>query len=50
MLPAPRLSNADLVVLDKDILAIPPEEIRTTSVLLTMTGGRITYKAAAFQS
>ncbi len=41
---------ADLVVLDKDILAIPPEEIRTTSVLLTMTGGRITYKAAAFQS
>lgn len=39
---------ADLVVLSTDILAVPPEEILKTKVLLTVMGGRDTYRAAAF--
>ncbi len=39
---------ADLVVLSKDILAIPPGEILKTKVLLTMMGGRDTYRSAEF--
>jgi predicted amidohydrolase YtcJ len=39
---------ADLVVLSKDILAIPPQEIPTTKVLLTVMGGRVTYRDQDF--
>jgi predicted amidohydrolase YtcJ len=35
---------ADLVVLSKDILEIPPEELLTTDVLLTMVGGKVVYR------
>jgi predicted amidohydrolase YtcJ len=37
---------ADLVVLSEDILTIPPAQILTTKVLLTVMGGRDTYRAA----
>jgi predicted amidohydrolase YtcJ len=39
---------ADLVVLSDDILALPPERILTTKVLLTVLGGQDTYKAKEF--
>ena len=35
---------ADFVVLSKDILTIPPAEILTTKVLLTVMGGEDTYR------
>jgi predicted amidohydrolase YtcJ len=35
---------ADLVMLDRNILEIPPEEIRNTKVLLTIVGGRPVYR------
>jgi predicted amidohydrolase YtcJ len=35
---------ADLVVLEKDITTIAPEQIQTTQVLLTMVGGRVVYE------
>ncbi len=37
---------ADITVLSKDILAIPEEEIPTTSVELTIVGGEIVYRVA----
>jgi predicted amidohydrolase YtcJ len=37
---------ADLVLLDRDITRVPPETIRDTRVLLTVTGGRVVYEAA----
>jgi len=39
---------ADLVVLSRDILAIPPAEILKTKVLLTVMGGKDTYRDAGF--
>ncbi|HLK05625.1 MAG TPA: amidohydrolase [Candidatus Acidoferrum sp.] len=39
---------ADLVVLSKDILTIPAPEILKTKVLLTVMGGRDTFRAAEF--
>jgi len=39
---------ADLVVLSGDILAVPPDEILKTRVLLTVMGGGDTYRAAGF--
>ncbi len=35
----------DLVVLSKDLLAIPPAEILETEVLVTVVGGRVVYDA-----
>jgi predicted amidohydrolase YtcJ len=35
---------ADLVVLSKDILSVPEEEIPTTEVVYTVVGGKIRYK------
>jgi hypothetical protein len=35
---------ADLVVLDRDLLAIPPEEISEAQVLLTLLGGEVVYR------
>ena len=40
---------ADLVVLSKDILTSPPAEILHTEVLLTVMGGRDTYRATGFE-
>lgn len=37
---------ADFVVLSKDILTIPPAEILKTKVLLTVMGGKDTYRSA----
>lgn len=35
---------ADLVVLSKDIMTIPPQDILSTRVLITMIGGKIVYR------
>lgn len=35
---------ADLVVLDKDIFSIPPEEIKDVDVIRTMVGGKTVYQ------
>ena len=40
---------ADFVVLSRDILSVPPGEILHTRVLLTVMGGRDTYRAADFR-
>ncbi len=34
---------ADLVVLDKDIMTVPVDEIRDTKVLMTMVGGKVVH-------
>jgi predicted amidohydrolase YtcJ len=39
---------ADLVVLSEDILSIPPDRILKTRVMLTVMGGRDTYRATGF--
>ena len=39
---------ADLVVIDRDFLNIPDDEIRKTTVLLTAVGGKIVYAEPAF--
>jgi predicted amidohydrolase YtcJ len=39
---------ADLVVLSRDYLTIPVEEIGTIASLLTMVGGRIVYAHGLF--
>lgn len=39
---------ADLVVLSQDILTIPPADILKTKVLLTVMGGRNTYRSKEF--
>ncbi len=36
---------ADIVVLSKDIMTIPAEEIPTARVLYTIVGGRVAYQA-----
>jgi len=35
---------ADLIILDKDLFSIPPEEILNTKVLYTIMGGKIVYQ------
>jgi predicted amidohydrolase YtcJ len=40
---------ADLVVLSKDILSIPPADLLKTKVLLTVMGGKETYRDKGFQ-
>jgi predicted amidohydrolase YtcJ len=37
---------ADLVMLDRNIFEIPPEEIRNVKVLLTLVGGRAVFRKA----
>jgi predicted amidohydrolase YtcJ len=37
---------ADLVVLDRDYLTIPAEQIKDIRPVITMVGGRIVYDAA----
>jgi predicted amidohydrolase YtcJ len=41
---------ADLVIIDRDLFAIPPAQIKDAKVLLTMVGGRVTYAAAPFKN
>jgi len=36
---------ADVLVLDTDLFAIPPEKIRDVKVVVTVVGGRIVYRA-----
>lgn len=38
---------ADLVVLDRDLLAIPGDEIRDTRALLTLLGGKVVHEVVA---
>ena len=40
---------ADLVIIDRDLFAIPPAQIKEAKVLLTMVGGRVTYAAKPFE-
>jgi len=35
---------ADFVLIDKDLTAIPPEEIRNARIMMTIVGGRIVYE------
>jgi len=37
--------QADLVLVDRDVLTIPVAELRDTKVLWTMVGGKILYRA-----
>jgi predicted amidohydrolase YtcJ len=39
---------ADFVVLSQDLLAVPPDRIKNTKVLLTVLGGQDTYRAREF--
>lgn len=39
---------ADLIVIDRDITAVPPETIAETKVLMTMIGGKEVYRADSF--
>jgi predicted amidohydrolase YtcJ len=41
---------ADVVVLSKDIMSIPEDEIPTARVVLTIVGGRVVYRAGAAQT
>jgi predicted amidohydrolase YtcJ len=34
---------ADLVVIDRDLRSIPPEQIRDAKVVRTIVGGKIVY-------
>jgi len=36
---------ADLVVLSKDIMRVPPREILTTTVRMTIVGGAVVYQS-----
>jgi len=38
---------ADLVVLDRDIFSVPPQELRDTQVLFTIFDGRVIYEKGA---
>jgi predicted amidohydrolase YtcJ len=40
--------RADLVVLSQDLLAVPPERIQDTKVLLTVIGGQDSYRSKGF--
>jgi predicted amidohydrolase YtcJ len=40
--------DADFVVLSQDLLAIPPERIQATKVLLAVLGGQDTWRAKEF--
>ena len=39
---------ADLVIIDRDLFAIPPTQIKNAKVLVTVVGGRIVHAAAPF--
>ena len=35
---------ADLVILDRDLFAIPPEDLSETSVVMTLIDGEVVYR------
>jgi len=37
--------SADLILLDRDVLTVSPEEMRGTKVLWTMVAGKTVYQA-----
>jgi predicted amidohydrolase YtcJ len=37
--------QADLVLVDRDLLTVPPEELKDTKVLWTMVGGVTVYRS-----
>jgi len=37
--------SADLILLDRDVLTVSPEEMRDTKVLWTMVAGKTVYRA-----
>ena len=39
---------ADFVILDQNLLTVDVADIDTTKALLTVLGGRVTYRSAAF--
>jgi predicted amidohydrolase YtcJ len=39
---------ADLIVLDRNVLKVPTEDIANTKVLQTLVGGQVVYQAAGF--
>ena len=39
---------ADFVVIDRDLFAIPPAQLKDATVLLTVVGGRVVHAAAPF--
>jgi predicted amidohydrolase YtcJ len=41
---------ADLVVLSKDVMQVPPREILTTTVIATIIGGRTVYEGGKLKS
>ena len=41
---------ADLVVLDRDYLTVPADQIKDIKPVMTMVGGRIVYDASAVNS
>jgi predicted amidohydrolase YtcJ len=41
---------ADLVVLDRDYLAVPADQIKDTKPVLTMVGGKSVFDARAQES
>jgi predicted amidohydrolase YtcJ len=39
---------ADLIILDRNVMQVPVDEIANTQVLLTMVGGKVVYSTGAF--
>jgi predicted amidohydrolase YtcJ len=37
--------QADLILVDRDVLTVPAEELRAAKVVWTMVGGNIVYQA-----
>jgi predicted amidohydrolase YtcJ len=38
--------RADLILIDRDVITVPPEEMRDAKILWTMVGGKTVYQAA----
>ena len=39
---------ADFVIIDRDLFAIPPTQLKEAKVLLTVVGGKIVYAQSPF--
>jgi predicted amidohydrolase YtcJ len=38
---------ADMVMLDRNIFEIPPEQIRSVAIVMTVVGGKVVYRRTA---